>query len=210
MILWAALERRFVSEVCYHSAHDTAAHVRKCRFESWFGAAKMLTKAIQACLTNLHLHSRNVRVWEMLRAFWDSVDPKWHLAEFIFTVGTVGIEGWDTVNLAKWDPPHPSTPRALLSGAMDREEDKVSTALAFHFSKLPRRYQNNECQSVLVKICFSLARVVGEGEGSPGGLSLFFFNITKLKRFVKGNVPQGLLMVLIRCLLQTAFLSTWG
>lgn len=34
---------------------------------------------------------------------------KSHLVELIMPTGTVGIEGWDTVNLAKWDvlPPKP-------------------------------------------------------------------------------------------------------
>jgi len=60
--------------------------------KTWFDTAKVLTKAIQACLTNLYFYSRNAGAWKRKDSL-DSTALTRHPVEFIFPVGKVGIEG---------------------------------------------------------------------------------------------------------------------
>lgn len=65
----AALVSSYVS--C-DSSESPAAHLRERERQTgvWFVAGEVLTKAIQACLTNLHSYSRNAGCGKK-----DSVDP---------------------------------------------------------------------------------------------------------------------------------------
>lgn len=104
-------------------------------------------------------------------------------------IRTVGIEGWDTVNLAKWDVLlHPGTPTSLLpqfncplSRAMRGRKTRFPHRLHFIFqcplevSKQAPGLRTKSLKAVTPQlmpsqVCFSLEGLLGEEEGLPGRL----------------------------------------
>lgn len=167
---------RFVPEL-YWMTHQKYC----CTTQARFGNGEVLTKAIQACLTKLHFNRMNAGVWTSSENSWDSKDPTLHLVKLIYSTGTVGTEGWDTVNLAKWDAlPHHGL-SVLLTVAVEGRRAKFPqhSQLIFQYplevSKQALGLRTKSLRAVTLQwkpgqVCFSLERIMGDGDGLPGRL----------------------------------------
>lgn len=150
-----------LGNICVRKVLQNCSLNHQRAVKNWEKAVKVRT-----CLTKFNLKSKNVSAWKKI--------SKSHIKTpggFIFPTRTLGIEGWDTVNLAKWDAlPFHELPVFLTGG------EKKSWKLWDSFSKRALELRRKPLNAVRPQLtpsqfCFSLERVLGDGEGTPGSLA---------------------------------------
>lgn len=110
--------------------------------EAAFVTGEVLTKAIQACLTSPHSYNRNAGSGKSLENAWDSEVPP---GGAHYPHGPVGIEGWDTVNLAEWDvlPPPPKKKKKYIYISLTMTVRGGWRVLAFNFPIPPEGFKTS-------------------------------------------------------------------